>query len=173
MKSLIIIFLSTLIFLVNANFVSAEQRVVTASAEVTSVRNQIKPDLREITLKKFFKKYNSPLTEHSGDFIYWADKYNLDWRLIPSITGVESTFGKRIPKGSFNAYGWNNGNYRFNSWENSIEHVAKTLKDKYYDKGANDIHKIARRYAPPSSSWEWKVKYFMEKIDSTPVEFDL
>ncbi len=113
------------------------------------------------------------MTAHAKDFVYSADRYGIDWRLVPAITGIESTFGKRIPTDSFNAYGWNNGDYKFTSWEESIYHVTKTLKEKYYQKGATDIAKIARRYAPPSETWEWKVRYFMNKIDEFPLEFDI
>ena len=102
-----------------------------------------------------------------------ADKYGIDWRLVPAITGVESTFGKRIPANSFNAYGWANGDYRFSSWEESIEIVTKALREKYIDKGAASIAKIARRYAPPSTTWGAKVKFFMKKIEPLPVTLSL
>ena len=31
------------------------------------------------------------------DFVTYADTNGLDYRLVPAITGVESTFGKLIP----------------------------------------------------------------------------
>jgi hypothetical protein len=126
-------------------------------------------DPRAETLEKFLKKHNSPLVPYSKDFVYWADYYEIDWRLVPAITGVESTFGKRIPKNSYNAYGWNNGDYKFSSWPASIEHVSKTLREKYINKNADSIDKIARRYAPPSKTWAGNVKFFMNKIDDAPI----
>lgn len=125
-----------------------------------------KPDLRIEKLKRFLSFYESPLVNSVIDFIQIADKYQLDWKLIPAITGVESTFGKAIPFGSFNAYGWANGAYYFNSWEESIETVAKTLRENYINRGADTVEKIAPIYAPPSPTWAWKVKYFMEKIEN-------
>jgi hypothetical protein len=92
---------------------------------------------------------------------------------VAAISGVESTFGKRVPVNSYNAYGWNNGNFSFESWSDSIETVSKALRENYYDKGATSIDRVARRYAPPSSTWSWKVKYFMGKIDSFPLEFTI
>lgn len=172
-----IIFLSAIIFLlsnlINAENASADIFMVSNSAEVKIKGDKILFDEREIKLKNFLEGHKSPLAPYAGVFIKYADEYDLDWRLVPSISGVESTFGKRIPKGSYNAYGWANGEYRFESWESSIEHVSKTLREKYYDMGANDIDKIARRYAPPSKTWGRNVKFFMNKIDSTPVEFEL
>ena len=147
--------------------------VVGASADLKVIENTASIDLREKYLREFFEKYNSPLTEHSVEFIEAADRYALDWRLVPAITGVESTFGKRIPTGSYNAYGWANGKYHFESWEDSIKVVSKTLRENYYDNGTKNIDQISRRYAPPSDSWSWKVKYFMNMIDPIPVDFNI
>lgn len=130
-------------------------------------------DFRVYVLRDYLESHNSPLSEYSEEFIEYADKNQLDYRLVPAISGVESTFGKRIPKNSYNAYGWANGEYAFKSWEDSIEHVSGTLRTKYIDKGAVSIWAISRRYAPPSRTWGFKVKYFMNKIDSLPVTFDL
>jgi len=130
-------------------------------------------DYRVATLRNFLTEADSPLAAYADEFVASADQYGLDYRLVPAITGVESTFGKRIPQNSFNAYGWANGDYRFESWESSIDHVSMTLKTKYIDRGAPTIAKIGRRYAPPSSTWAGKVKYFVAKIDKLPLSFDI
>jgi len=135
--------------------------------------NQVVFDYRVYTLRKFLAKFNSPLTPYSAEFIKQADFYGIDYRMVPAITGVESTFGKHIPNKSYNAYGWANGEYKFSSWEDSIEHVSMTLRTKYIDKGAVSIAKIAKRYAPPSPTWGTKVKYFVGKIDTLPLSFDI
>lgn len=133
----------------------------------------VKFDYRVYTLRKFLNKNNSPLTPYSLEFIKLADYYGLDWRMVPAISGVESTFGKRIPQGSFNAYGWANGKYAFKSWPESIDVVSKTLKTKYIDKGAVSINRIARIYAPPSTTWGRNVKFFVAKISPLPLSFDI
>lgn len=161
------------LFFVFATGVSAEENAVSSSANFSGRARVELTDQRVLTLQKFLYKNNSPLTDYAFYFIYFADEYDLDWRLVPAITGVESSFGKRIPKNSYNAYGWNNGNYKFLSWEESIEIVSRTLRQKYYDRGLDSIDKISRRYAPPSKTWGWKVKYFMEKIEPIPIEFEL
>lgn len=145
----------------------------TASAKLKLGTNAYSFDYRVTNLEKFLSSYNSPLTDYAKDFVYFADENGLDYRLVPAITGVESTFGKHIPQNSYNAYGWANGNYSFESWEDSISTVSSTLKDKYIDGGATTINKIARIYAPPSTTWAGKVKYFMAKIDPVPVSFDI
>lgn len=130
-------------------------------------------DYRVENLRNFLTKFNSPLIPYAKEFVDTADTYGLDYRLVPSITGVESTFGKQIPAKSFNAYGWANGNYTFKSWPDSIEIVSGTLRTKYIDKGAPTIAKIAKKYAPPSTTWATKVTYFVGKIDALPVSFDI
>lgn len=130
-------------------------------------------DYRVLMLKNYLENYDSPLAPYAETFVATADEYGVDWRLVPAITGVESTFGKHIPFESYNAYGWANGEYSFESWEDSIEHVTYTLKEKYIEKGAASITKIARRYAPPSTTWAGKVKYFMAKLDTLPVTYDI
>jgi len=134
------------------------------SAEIKNELNETK-DSRQLTLTLFLQKKNSPLEDEAEKIIAEADENNLDWRLLPAIAGVESSFGKRIPPNSYNAYGWANGQYRFKSWGNSIETVSQALKTNYADKGAKSINKIAGVYNPPSSfSWAGKVKYFINQI---------
>ncbi len=171
MKKLLITLALWALLATRADSVSAQVLVAESSASLKA--NEQVTDKRVATLENFLEKYDSPLAPYSEVFIATADKYNLDWRLIPAITGVESTFGKRIPYNSFNAYGWANGEYRFTSWEESIEIVGEALRTKYEDKGAVSINQIARRYAPPSSTWAGKVKFFMRKIEAYPLEFDL
>lgn len=126
-------------------------------------------DERVVKLEAYFAKHNSPLKPHAYDFVYYADTYGLDWKLVPAISGVESTFGKRIPMNSYNAYGWANGKYAFTSWENSIEVVSRTLKEKYVNRGLDTVPKIARVYAPPSTTWSGNVQFFMNQIDAYQV----
>ena len=96
-----------------------------------------------------------------------ADKYNLDWKLVAAISGVESTFGQQIPYSSYNGWGW--GIYgdnliRFSSWTECIETVSKSLREDYADKWkAEDVYQIGRLYAS-SPTWASRVTYFMNNI---------
>lgn len=167
-----IIFSIFLFTLLSTAEVSADVNVAESSAQLVS-RTKAESDHREEILRNYLEGHNSPLSEYSGVFISLADKYRLDWRLVPAITGVESTFGKRIPIDSYNAYGWANGEYSFQSWDESIEVVSKALRNNYIDRGAVSINDIARIYAPPSETWARNVKFFMNKIDPLPVSFSL
>ncbi len=147
-------------FLIFTSPVLAASEAVSSASFLTAENQNFRID----ELRRFLSAYNSPLVGFADEFVEAADKYELDWRLIPAITGVESTFGKAIPTGSYNAYGWANGAFYFRSWEESINVVARALRENYINRGADTVEKIAPIYAPPSTTWAWKVRYFMEKM---------
>lgn len=162
--------ISTLLFLAVSKPACAY--VAEESAQI-KINEEPKEDTRKLVLKTFLEKNKSPLASYTDKLIEESDKNNLDWRLIPAITGVESNFGRRIPYNSHNAYGWANGTFKFKSWEESIEIVSSTLKNRYIEKGARKISHIAKIYAPPSPSWANKVKNLINKIDPSGLSFAL
>ncbi len=123
-------------------------------------------DTRIAKLHGFLEFYNSPLTDYASVFIKAADKYGIDWKLVPAIAGVESTFGKAIPYNSYNAYGWAGGEYYFASWEDSVEIVSRALRANYYNRGLDSVAKISPVYCPPNKNWGIKVQYFMDKLEN-------
>ena len=137
------------------------------SADLLSFQLNSNPiiDTRVKKLETYLTAWQSPLTSHAEIFINSADKYQLDWTLVAAIAGVESSFGKRVPINSYNAWGWNNGNYRFDSWEQGIDHVNQVLREKYYDRGLKTIRQIGPTYAPPSTTWANKVTYFKTQLE--------
>lgn len=146
----------------------AKQNEAAASASLGSVVIVEKKDNRANILKKFLETYSSPLAQNAETFIKQADAYDLDWRLVASISGVESTFGKQLPYNSYNAWGWgiygNNVIY-FSSFDEAISAVSKALRENYIDKwGAQDVYQIGRFYAA-SPTWAQRVTFFMNKID--------
>lgn len=117
-------------------------------------------------LADYLVNFNSPLQHNAQDFIDAADQYNLDWKMLPAIAGVESTFGKQIP-GGFNAWGW--GVYGsqaiyFNCWKEAIFTIAKGLRENYLNKGLNNPYEINTIYAA-SPYWGGRVSYFMNDLD--------
>ena len=173
MKKIILYVLITIVLIILSTYTADAETVSEGSAELKNKAGDSGFDYRVENLRKFLEKYNSPLAMYAEEFVLYADLNDLDYRLVPAITGVESTFGKHIPFDSYNAYGWANGDYTFESWEDSIAHVSQTLKKSYIDKGAPTIAKIARRYAPPSTTWGNGVKFFVGKIDRLPLNFDI
>ncbi|KKS95457.1 MAG: seg [Microgenomates group bacterium GW2011_GWC1_43_13] len=173
MRKIIIYILITGFLLFLCTVTTRAQGVSDSSASLKIAAAKGGFDYRVENLREFLEKYNSPLAVYAEEFVTYADLNGLDYRLVPSISGVESTFGKRIPADSYNAYGWANGEYSFTSWEDSIAHVSKTLRIAYIDRGAASIAKIAKRYAPPSVTWAGKVTFFVKKIDFLPLDFDI
>lgn len=125
-------------------------------------------DLRPFLVSNFLK--NTPLAPHSELLVEAADKYNLDWRLIPAIAMKETGGGTTAKANSYNAWGFGNGRAGFNSWEEAINIVAKTLKEKYIDRGLVTPEQIMAVYAPPQLStggrWAKDINYFFSRLES-------
>ncbi len=126
---------------------------------------------REATLKKFLQKYNSPLVENSKTFVEIADKYSIDYRILPSISCIESGCGKVLIEGNYNPFGWGKGRIKFNSYDESIIKVGKGLDEIYLSRGLTTVEKIAPVYNPPIPvTWTQKVNFFMNQIKKYELE---
>ena len=149
-------------------FCFAEAETVFANgASAVPKASEVKTDNRAYILRQFFAKYNSQLDASANDFVAAADFYGFDWRMLAAISGIESTFGKQMIKGTYNAYGWGGGTIYFKSWSDGIWTISKAIKEKYADRGADTIYKIGRIYCPPNPQWSYKVESFMNKIEAT------
>ncbi len=125
-------------------------------------------DARPELIRQYLVKYNSPLLPYADLIVKLSDQYNLDFRLIVSIAQCESNVCKRIPEGSYNCWGFENGATHFRSFEQALEQVAKTLKEGYIDQGLTTPDLIMPKYAPPSVAkggpWAKCVNQFMEEL---------
>lgn len=128
-------------------------------------------DGRVKALEEFFKRYKSVLVNQADTFIEVADKYGLDWRLLPSISMQESNGARRMIPSSNNPFGY--GIYgdkvlKFESFENAIETVGKGLKENYISQGLTTPETIMTKYTPPSVAlggpWAKGVQTFMEEL---------
>lgn len=125
-------------------------------------------DARAELVRQFLAKYNSPLEPYAQNIVDAADKYTLDYRLIPAIAMQESNLCKRIPKGSNNCWGY--GIYghtvmKFSDFGQGIDTVTKALATKYRAKGLETPKEIMSMYTPSSNgSWAHGVNYFMDEL---------
>lgn len=143
----------------------AEMLYKTASAQlVVNADNISSDDIRVAALKRVFEKYDSPLVQVADSYVELADKNGIDWKLLPAISGLESSFGKRLMPNSYNAYGWGGGYIYFESWEDGIDTITKALSEKYYGRGADNVWKIGPIYAE-SPTWAVRVNSFMKSIE--------
>jgi len=143
--------------------------IALASASLNAGQVTIQEDLRPKKLRNFLTEYNSPLLPYAQQLIYYADLYQLPWTLVVAISGVESTFCHQIPRASHNCWGWNNGKYAFKNYDYAIETVTKSIKLKYYDRGLNTPERMSRVYAPPSKTWAYKVRHYMNLIEKESI----
>jgi len=129
----------------------------------------IKEDARPVIIQKYLAKYNSPLLPYAQDLFNASEKYGVDYRLIVAIAQCESNLCKKSPPGSFNCWGFENGETKFLSWQQAFDQVAKTLKERYIDQGLTTPEQIMPKYAPPSvekgGPWAKCVNQFMEDLE--------
>jgi len=138
-----------------------------SSAQLTAILSDSShvSDRRVQALENVFKKYNSPLVGEAKHYVYYADKYNIDWKLLPAIAGLESTFAHAHIEGSHNAYGWGGGRIYYVSWEQGIDRISKALSERYYARGADTVYKIGPIYAE-SPTWAPRVTGFVNQIEA-------
>ncbi len=126
-------------------------------------------DARVANLKRFFRKYNSPLYDDAEFIVTTADKYEFDYRLLPAIAMQESGLCRVIPNNSYNCWGW--GIYgttvtRFDSYQDAIMAVSKGIKTYYIDKGLTTTEQIMAKYTPSSNgSWANGVNTFIRALE--------
>ncbi|OGG02609.1 hypothetical protein A2W14_06150 [Candidatus Gottesmanbacteria bacterium RBG_16_37_8] len=125
-------------------------------------------DARVTVLKKFFATYRSPLIDVAEEIVYQSDLYGIDYALIPAIGMQESQGCKVIPPGSYNCWGfgiYGQKKIYFNSYEQAISAVAKTIKEAYIKRGLTNPTLLEDRWTPSSvGNWSYSVNFFIGKI---------
>ncbi len=127
-------------------------------------------DGRVGALERFFAGYESPLEPHAQLIVDEADKYGMDYRLVPAIAMKESTLCHKIIKNTHNCWGY--GIYGdkvtyFDNYEEGIRTVSKGLGERYIGIGLVDPYEIMTKYNPVSTgSWAETVTFVMEKIST-------
>ncbi len=138
------------------------------SAENVLGDSIISKDARIEMVKQFFAKYKSPLEPFASNVVEDADKYNIDFRLIPSIAMQESNLCNKIIADSYNCWGF--GIYgkkvtRFESYPEAIDTVSKILAKNYIAGGLDTPEEIMKKYTPSNNgSWAYSVNYFMSLL---------
>jgi|SRR5215831_19312997 len=117
-------------------------------------------DHRLERLRRFFQRAECPAQAYSQAFLEAADFYALDWRLLPSISFVESTGGKAAKKN--NLFGWDSGQAEFSTPRAAIHMVGYRLthSNLYRNK---DTDEILATYNP-NADYVDKVKQVMRSI---------
>jgi hypothetical protein len=103
------------------------------------------PDPRPGRLAEFFQRNKSPLAKYADQFVSAADRYGLDWRLLPSLAMVESGGGRVYARN--NVFGWASGRARFDSIPDGILAVARALAEAAHYRN-KDLRGKLRTYNP-------------------------
>jgi len=117
-------------------------------------------DPRLASLRHFFQRWDCPAWKYAAVFLEAADFYDLDWRLLPSISFIESTGGKAALNNNW--FGWDSGRARFPNTSAGIHTVARTLSrsELYRDKSTDEILAIYN----PDAEYAARVKTVMRRI---------
>jgi hypothetical protein len=142
--------------------------VVSASA------NQV-IDERPKNIDEYFAKYNLPLAGYGETFVEVADKYDLDYRLLPAIAMRESTGGKfACPNDKDNVFGWHSCKTTFDSQEAAIDkvgaHLAGEIKSTKHYYGNKTVWKKLRTYNSVIHPYPDQVIAIMNKIEKAPID---
>lgn len=122
-----------------------------------------KEDPRTVRLREFFCALRCPVRELAEDFVQAADDNRLDWRLLPSISVIESGGGKAFKNN--NLFGWDNGAAPFITLRTGIHEVAFQLgkSNRYRNQ---DVGGKLRSYNP-DPNYAGKVVEVMQRISPT------
>jgi len=138
------------------------------SAENVLGDSIVSKDARIEIVRQFFAKYKSPLEPYAKEIVENADKYTMDYRLLPAIAMQESNLCQKIIPGSYNCWGF--GIYgatvtKFENFPEAIETITRTLATNYVAGGLNTPEQIMKKYTPSSNgSWAHGVNYFMDML---------
>ena len=123
-------------------------------------RNEPAKDRRLAFLRAFFEQGSCPAAKLSSVFLDAADMYALDWRLLPSLSFVETSGGKAAHNN--NLFGWDSGRAAFSSAAAGIRAVAASLANSalYRNK---DLDGILRTYNT-NAGYGRRVKDVMRRI---------
>jgi hypothetical protein len=137
----------------------AKEPEVFMSTEETKEKQENEQKIERI--RNHFEERDSELADYAEDFVSVANKYGIDYRLLPAIATYESDAGNSNFK-PYNPFGW--GNKGFGSYSEAIEVVGKGLAG-YYAKGLDTVAEIAPVYCPPNSkNWEKNIKSIMSNL---------
>ncbi len=125
-------------------------------------------DARVGKVLAFLAAYNSPLSDYATAIVMDADKYDIDYRLLPAIAAQESgdcTKGHSVEWKNC----WGFGIYTkhittFASYEEAIDTVSRYFANKKL-RGVDTLTEIGAIYNPnDTNGWKAKVNIFMSEM---------
>jgi hypothetical protein len=137
----------------------AADLATSGSREAAPVHLQVDPRL--LKLRSFFAEMNSPGYLYAEELLSASDRYGLDWRLLPSLSILESGGGREARNN--NILGWDSCRQRFPSVAAGIHHVAYRLAESNAYRH-RDLDEVLRTYNP-HPGYPRRVKSLMARLD--------
>jgi len=131
-----------------------------AGPNAFSLKPAVSTDPRLIRIRQYFLERDCPAHQYAEDFVLAADRHELDWRLLPSLSMIESTGGKEARNN--NMFGWDNCDVRFENSRQGIYHVASRLAQSRFYKGKS-LDQTLKTYNP-RRAYGKKVKLVMAQL---------
>ena len=130
----------------------------------TAVPGPQQPDARAVRLRRFLLKLHCPVSYLAEDFVHAADDNQLDWRLLPSISVIESGGGKAYKNN--NIFGWKNGEAFFPTLRAGLHQVAFKLGKSSLYQNRDSMAKL--RLYNPDETYPDAVMSVMNRIAPGP-----
>ena len=141
--------------------VQIEEKLTAQDYTVSYAPAYVPDSTKVANIRNYLAKRNAPLADYAEEFVKAADQYDIDYRIVASISVIESGGGKNCFR-PYNGWGW--GKMTFSSWEEGIWTVSKGIA-KYYSRGLNTPKLISTYYCPPTADiWAGKVQFVMDKM---------
>jgi hypothetical protein len=118
------------------------------------------PDPRTVRLHHFLAKLQCPIKDLAEEFVHAADDNDLDWRLLPSISIIESSGGKAYKNN--NVFGWANGDHVFPTIGAGLHQVAFALGRSFIYRNRTTDEKL--RLYNPADDYPARVEEVMYRI---------
>lgn len=139
---------------------------------------QLEPTVEDMRAKraaqidKYYKERSMPLAGHGMTFVLAAEKYGLDWSLLPAIAVRESSGGKNDCYN--NPFGWGSCKIKFSSYEEAIETLARNLgganpRTSSYYAGTPTLKKLYYYNGTVIPSYPREVIKIMDRIEDVQV----
>lgn len=152
--------------------------VINNKVEVSdsAITTQEKEDLKKKAdiIDSFLKSRKSVLAGYGAKFVEEAKVNDIDWRLLVSISGRETTFGRSMcknPKAPNNPFGWGSCKFGFKSIDESIEKVSASLggnsEGTAHHYTGKTTTQILRKYNSVIPNYPKEVERIMKMIDAT------
>jgi hypothetical protein len=130
------------------------------------------------TLEDYLRSKRSPMVGQGLTLFAAGRRYDVDPRFIVALAGAETSFGRNITRGQYNAWNWfyrgsSQRDHSFGSWAEGIDRVTKGIAGPLYFRDSpprTDATSIYSRYCqgPDCGNGLRNLKTFLKEQGGDP-----